>query len=101
MVSWLIFSISIASTEDVFLHSFTDICFVCITSMHLFDVSSFSSLSEVNKGPDHKLNLNIKYLSKESLLCFLSTGMTSQNLGLLKSSVDSSQAAVCQGCLPA
>lgn len=68
MASWLIFSIFIANTENVILHSFADICFVCITSMNLFDLSSFSSLSEVNKGPDHKLNLNIEYLCQESLL---------------------------------
>lgn len=84
LVSCLLFSSIIASTGDGFLQSFTDICFVCITSTHLCDVSSFSSLSQVNKGPGHKLNLNIKYLCQESVLCFLSTGLTSQNIGLLK-----------------
>lgn len=93
LVSWLLFSSIIASTEDVFLQSFTDICFVCITPRHLCDVSSFSSLSQVNKGPGRKLNLSIKYLCQESVFCFLSTGVTSQNTGLLKSNVDSSQAA--------
>lgn len=62
--SCLLFSSIIASAGDIFLQSFTDICFACITSTHLFDMSSFSSLSQVNKGPGHKLNLHIKHCAK-------------------------------------
>lgn len=93
LVSWLLFSSIIASTEEFFLWSFTGISIDCVTSMHLCDVSSFFSLSQVNKGPGHKLNLNIKYLCQESVLYFLNAGVTSQNTVFLKSDVDSSLAA--------